>query len=265
MGSPVPQSAAESAAAALSLHSSAPSAQSPQLPLATQRSSPPFQARSSVSVSMTHSAQSAALSAAAAKAPRIQKTTQVSRREQFPLRSIVPQELLPGTPALLAGSSLTTWRLHRQPNSASSTAELSPSEDLSDSEANIPLSSRRKRPLTDVQKSKLLHDLFRSSDESEAEKDGASAPSITQLSSPLSLPLSTPIANPATPPSTSAGFLSSEVSPVPTSVAKAKRPRPPSPRVSVKKPRKGAKPSVVSSVSGRHPCSELEPGSGGLR
>ncbi|KAG7376099.1 hypothetical protein PHYPSEUDO_014447 [Phytophthora pseudosyringae] len=44
----------------------------------------------------------------------------------------------------------------QQSNSASSTAELSPSEDSSESEANIPLSSRRKRPLSDVQKSKHL-------------------------------------------------------------------------------------------------------------
>ncbi|KAG7393124.1 hypothetical protein PHYPSEUDO_012460 [Phytophthora pseudosyringae] len=190
LGSPVPQSATESAAAALSLLSSAPSVQSTQLPLAIQPPSSPFQALSSVSVSMTHSAQLAAASAAPAKTSSTQKTVQVKSKKLTPSpfrrssraasrdASAIGRIQLDNLEAPdfdVLGSAggevqVVDAKPTPQPNSATSTAELSPSEDSSDSEANIPLSSRRKQPLSDAQKSRLLHDLFQSSDESEARR-----------------------------------------------------------------------------------------------
>ncbi|KAG7376364.1 hypothetical protein PHYPSEUDO_013662 [Phytophthora pseudosyringae] len=245
--SSVPLSAAESAATALSLLSSAPSAQSTQLPLVTQRLLSSFQARSSWSAAKSKNSTPSPTRRSSRAASR--DASAIGRIQLDNLEASYYDVLgSAGGEAQVVDAAKPT----PQSNSATSTAELSPSEDSSDLEANIPLSSRRTRPLSDVQKSKLFHDLFQSSDESEAEKDDPPASLITQSSSPPSppsVPLSTPIANPATPPSTSAGVLSSGVSPVPTTVAKAKRPRPPSPRASVKKPRKGVKSSAVSSKS----------------
>ncbi|KAG7382187.1 hypothetical protein PHYPSEUDO_005162 [Phytophthora pseudosyringae] len=216
---------------------------------------------------MTHSAQSAAASATPAKTSSTRKTKQVKSTKSTPSpprrssraasrdASAIGRIQLDNLEAsdfdVLGSASGETQVVDAkstlQSNSATSTTELSPSDDSSDSEANIPLSSRRKRSLTEVQKCKMLQDLFQSGDESEAEKDGSPASSVTQASFPPSSPsgpLSTPVAKLAAPPSTSAGAPLPMVSPALASAAKAKRQRPSSPRVIIKKPRSGAKSSV---------------------
>ncbi|KAG7375678.1 hypothetical protein PHYPSEUDO_015622 [Phytophthora pseudosyringae] len=157
--------ATESAAAALSLLGSAYPAQSTQLAPITQNSS----VRKTKKTSKKSTPSPTRRSSRAAS-----RDARAIGRIQFDNLEASDRDVL-GPAGGSTSDPVSTEQPPKQDDSASSPISLDPSEEDSDSEVAIPMSARRKKSLADAQKSKLLKELFSSSDDNEEEKDAAPA------------------------------------------------------------------------------------------